>query len=109
MPLVNSPALTPKKLAVNRTSARLSRGPITPEGLIRVRDNRTKHGASARDTEEALPVAGKGTNAEARIKSGAEEGGLTRSCCRRRLSQPGLVTPAEGKKFIFFRPILECC
>jgi len=109
MPLVNSPALTPKKLAANQTNARLSCGPITPEGLIRVGDSRTKPGASAQDTREALPVAGTGTNAEDRIESGAEVGGLTRSCCRWRLSRPGLATPAEGKKIIFFRPILECC
>jgi hypothetical protein len=37
MPLVNSPTLTPKKLAANRINAQLSRGPITPEGLIRMR------------------------------------------------------------------------
>ena len=102
MPLVNSPTLTRKKSAANRANARLSRGPITPEGLIRVRGSRTKHGASAQDTGEALPMAGKGTNAEDRIESGAEVDGLARSCCRRRLSQPGLVTPAEGKNLIFF-------
>ena len=46
MPLVSSPALTPKKLTVNRANAQLSRGPITLDGLIRVRDARIKHGAN---------------------------------------------------------------
>ena len=36
MPLVDSPTLTPKKLAANRANAQLSRGPITLEGLIRM-------------------------------------------------------------------------
>ena len=58
MPLVNGPTLTPKKLAVNRANAQLSRGPITLEGLIRLRDSRIKHGAYARDSEEALRALG---------------------------------------------------
>jgi hypothetical protein len=58
MPLVNSPTLTPKKLAANRANAQLSRGPITLEGLNRVRDSNIKHGTYAQDTEEALRVLG---------------------------------------------------
>jgi hypothetical protein len=58
MPLVNSPTLTPKKLAANRANAQLSRGPITLEGLIRMRDSKIKHGAYAQDKEEALRVLG---------------------------------------------------
>ncbi len=58
MPLVNSPTLTPKKLAANRANAQLSRGPITLDGLIRVRDSNIKHGAYAQDREEALRVLG---------------------------------------------------
>jgi hypothetical protein len=58
MPLVNSPTLTPKKLAANRANAQLSRRPITLEGLIRVRDANIKHGAYAQDMGEALRVLG---------------------------------------------------
>ena len=58
MPLVNSATLTPKKLAANRAKAQLSRGPITLEGLIRMRDRKSKHGAYAQDLEEALRVLG---------------------------------------------------
>jgi len=58
MPLVNSPTLTPKKLAANRANAQLSRGPITFDGLIRVRDSNIKHGAYAQDGEEALRALG---------------------------------------------------
>ena len=58
MPLVNSPILTSKKLAANRANAQLSRGSITLEGLIRMRDSKTKHGAYAQDREEALRVLG---------------------------------------------------
>ncbi|HXJ92485.1 MAG TPA: hypothetical protein VMT20_06340 [Terriglobia bacterium] len=58
MPLVNSPTLTPKKLAANRANAQLSRGPITADGLIRVRDSNIKHGAYAQDREEALRALG---------------------------------------------------
>ncbi len=38
MPLVNSPALTSKKITANRANAQLSHGPITVEGLIRTCD-----------------------------------------------------------------------
>ena len=58
MPLVNRPTLTPKKLAANRANAQLSRGPITLEGLIRMRDSKTKHGAYAQNREEALRALG---------------------------------------------------
>jgi len=58
MPLVHSPTLTPKKLAANRANAQLSRGPITLDGLIRVRDSNIKHGAYAQDREETLRVLG---------------------------------------------------
>ncbi|HXJ96610.1 MAG TPA: hypothetical protein VMT20_27540 [Terriglobia bacterium] len=58
MPLINGPTLTPKKLAANRANAQLSRGPITPEGLIRMRDSKMKHGAYAQDKEEALRALG---------------------------------------------------
>ena len=58
MPLVNRPALTPKKLAANRANAQRSSGPITLEGLIRMRDSKIKHGAYAQDNEEALRVLG---------------------------------------------------
>jgi hypothetical protein len=58
MPLVNNPILTPKKLAANRANAQLSHGPITLEGLIRMRDSKIKHGAYAQDREEALRVLG---------------------------------------------------
>jgi hypothetical protein len=54
MPLVNSPTLTPKKLAANRANAQRSRGPVTLEGLIRVRDSNIKHGLYARESPEAL-------------------------------------------------------
>jgi hypothetical protein len=47
MPLVNSPTLTPSKLAANRAKAQPSRGPITLEGLSRVCDAHIKHGAYA--------------------------------------------------------------
>jgi hypothetical protein len=53
MPLVNSPTLTPKKLAANRANAELSRGLITLEGLIRVRDANIKHGAYPQNMGEA--------------------------------------------------------
>jgi len=58
MPLVNSPLLTPKKLAANRANAQLSRGPITLEGLIRMREGKIKHGAYSQDKEAALRVLG---------------------------------------------------
>src|SRR5215472_3141555 len=58
MPLVSRPSLTPKKLAANRANAQLSRGPITPEGLIRMRDSKIKHGAYAQHREEALHALG---------------------------------------------------
>jgi hypothetical protein len=58
MPLVNRPSLTPKKLAANRANAQLSRGPITLEGLIRLRDSKMKHGAYAQNREEALRALG---------------------------------------------------
>jgi hypothetical protein len=58
MPLVSGPTLTPKKLAANRANAQLSHGPVTAEGLIRVRDSNIKHGAYAQDMGEALQVLG---------------------------------------------------
>ena len=58
MHLTNSPTLTPKKLAANRANGQLSRGPITQEGLIRMRDSKTKHGAYAQDKEETLRALG---------------------------------------------------
>jgi len=58
MPLVNSPALTPKRLAANRSNAQLSRGPITLDGVVRMRDSKIKHGGYAQDTEEVLRVLG---------------------------------------------------
>jgi len=58
MPLVNSPTLTPKKVAANRANAQLSRGMITLEGVIRMRDSKMKHGAYAHGKEEALRALG---------------------------------------------------
>ena len=40
MPLVNSPALVPEKLAANRVKAQPSHGRITVEGLIRICDSK---------------------------------------------------------------------
>ena len=58
MPLVNGPTLTPKKLAANRANAQPSRGPITLEGLLRMRDSKMKHGAYAQTKDEALRALG---------------------------------------------------
>jgi hypothetical protein len=58
MPLLNGPTLTPKKLAANRANAQLSHGPVTLEGLIRVRDSNIKHGVYVQEPTETLPVLG---------------------------------------------------
>ena len=70
MPLVNSPALAPKKLVANRANAQLWRGPITLEGLIRVRDRNIEHGAYAQDTEEALRMLGEEPKDFLRVPAG---------------------------------------
>jgi hypothetical protein len=51
MPLVNSPTLTPRKLAANRANAQLSHGAITAEGLILPRHSHIRHGLHVRENE----------------------------------------------------------
>ncbi|HXJ96258.1 MAG TPA: hypothetical protein VMT20_25765 [Terriglobia bacterium] len=45
-----------------------------------MRDRKKQHGGYAQGAGKTLPVAGTGTNAADRMKSGAEVGGLTPSC-----------------------------
>jgi len=58
MSLVKRHKLTPRKLAANRTSGRLSRGPATPEGRERIRAANTRHGFYAQGNGEALRALG---------------------------------------------------
>jgi len=55
MPLVNIPTLTPKKLAANRANAQLSNGPMTADGLIRVRDSNVKRGLCVQESAQVQP------------------------------------------------------
>ena len=49
MPLVKHPTLTPQKLEANQANARQSRGPVTAEGIERLRAAHLLHGLYSKD------------------------------------------------------------
>jgi hypothetical protein len=51
MPVANSPALTPQKLAANRANVQQSHGRVTAEGFIRVRDSHIRQGRYVQENE----------------------------------------------------------
>ncbi|HEY6291477.1 MAG TPA: hypothetical protein VI455_07950 [Terriglobia bacterium] len=67
MSLVKSPSLSPKKIAANRANAVQSHGPSTPEGRERMRQSKTLHGASCRESGEALRILGEDPEQFARL------------------------------------------
>jgi len=58
MSLTKTPEITPEKLAANQANAQRSRGPITPEGLERIRRAHIRHGFYSREGDETLRILG---------------------------------------------------
>jgi hypothetical protein len=58
MSLVKSPTLTPQKIAANQANGRQSQGPLTTEGLERMRGSKIQHGFYSPLQEEALRTLG---------------------------------------------------
>ena len=54
MPLVKHPTLTPQKLEADQANARQSRGPVTAEGIERLRDAHLLHGFYSKDVRGGL-------------------------------------------------------
>jgi len=58
MSLVKPPTVTEAKIAANQANSRRSTGPVTPEGLERVRLGRLQHGLYVPDPREVLALLG---------------------------------------------------
>src|SRR6516165_5428355 len=56
--LVKSPTMSPAKVAANQANALQSTGPVTPEGLDRVRQGRLQHGLRASEPRDVLAFLG---------------------------------------------------
>ncbi len=58
MSLVKSPTLTPAKVEANQANSLQSTGPVTPDGLQRVRLGKLRHGLCASDPRDVLAFLG---------------------------------------------------
>jgi hypothetical protein len=58
MSLTKKPEMTPEKIAANQANAHHSHGPVTPEGVERIRDANTKHGFYSQAEGEVLRALG---------------------------------------------------
>ena len=58
MSLTKKPEMTPEKISANQANAHLSHGPVTPEGMERMRDAKTLHGFYSQAEGEALRALG---------------------------------------------------
>jgi hypothetical protein len=56
--LVKKPNMTPGRLAAARANGQLSHGPVTPEGMDRIRASNTRHGFYSQVSGGALPALG---------------------------------------------------